>query len=397
MALFSRKKKKEDRVLVLDIGSASVGAALVESVYENEFGHIIPKILFSTRTEIELTNQTNFTHYVNAMLFAYEDVLKKVYDARFAPPDRIVGVLAAPWYASHTRTITHSKKTPFLFTKKLWYELLMAEANIFSQQAQETFGEFDGGMRLLERTTMSVRLNGYSVEHPFQKKTKEVALDTYFSMSPEYLLHALEEILDKYFTRPLLWSTYLFASFAVARDIFVNENQYLLLDIGGEVTDIGLVKDGVLVESLSFPHGKRVLLRAVMEHLAVSSEEALSMLALYNEGLLSERHRQALLVVLHRVMNEWTKLFERSLEMLTHDFVVPETIFITVDEGVRSLYEYAVHKEGYLQFTHNSRRFNVIVVDASALHEYCTLHLLAERDQFLMIDALFATRHKKLN
>jgi hypothetical protein len=394
MKMFSKRKVPEDRILVVDVGSGSVGAALVALNTDAVLGRTTPRMLFSVRTEIKSETTYDFTKYLNAMVVALEESIQKVHDARFAPPHRVVGVLAAPWYAAQTRTIHYQKSTQFTFTHKLWYELLMREAKLFEESADATFGMFEGGLRLIERNNMEVKLNGYPAPSPFNKKTREVEMEVYMSMVPEYLVHTLEEVISKYFARPITWSTYLFTSYAVVRDLFVGETNYLLVDVGGEVTDVGLVKNGVLVESLSFPRGRNTLIRRIVEHLAVGWDEAESLLALYHDNMLAERHKKALTTVVGRVMDEWSHTLEHALATLTHDFALPETIFITVDEDVRALYEYATHKEGYTQFTLTNRRFNVIVVDASALHEYCALEQGATRDQFLMIDAMYATRKK---
>lgn len=393
MALFSKKVTKEDRVLIIDVGSGSVGAALMVSSYDEMLARNTPRIVFSTRVEIASTDTHNFIAYIRAMLAAAETAVQKVHNAKLPPPNRVQAVLAAPWYASQTRIIEYSKKVPFTFTKKIWYELLMKEVELFQDGASKTFESFDGALRLIERNNMDIKLNGYTVAHPFAKKTSEVSMSVYMSIAPEYLVRSLEEIIAGFFERPIEWSTYLFASYAVVRDFFVGQKNYLLVDIGGEVTDIGLVKNEILSEALTFPKGKNTLIRTLMEHLAISWDEADSHLRLYTSGMLTEKHRERVRVAVAKILGEWSQSFERSLAHLTHDFTLPETIFVTVDTDVRALYEEAVHNEAFTQFTLSHKRFNVILIDASALHEYCALEQMAEKDHFLMIDALYAASH----
>jgi len=64
------------------------------------------------------------------------------------------------------------------------------------------------------------------------------------------------------------------SSFTVVRDMHIQKENFLLLDIGGEVTNISMVKKNILRESISFPLGCNFLPRGVASNLKCSLNEA---------------------------------------------------------------------------------------------------------------------------
>jgi len=392
MSLFSKKApQREERMLVIDIGSGSVGAAMIEMKKDETLGKMTPRIFYSSRIDIFAKGNKNFDSYVEAMLSALKNAIKQIVNERGIIPDKIHVILAAPWYASQTRIIEFSKNNPFTFTKKLWYELLLKEAKLFENEVTKKFAQFEEKPKVIEKRNMEVRLNGYHTDHPIGKRASEARMPVYMSVAPEHLLKSIEKTIAQFFTRDVIWSTYLFASYVVARDLFIGEKTYFLVDIGGEVTDIGIVKDEILSEAFSFPSGRNHILGAICKHMAVSFEESVSLLRLYGENMLHGRKRDNIGVAINYALAEWTKEFEKAVAHLAHDFTTPKTIFVTVDKDVRALYEDAMHKESFTQFTRGTH-FNVIIIDASALHEYCALENLDEKDHFLMIDAMYSAR-----
>ena len=393
MNLFSKKRKEnEERILVIDIGSGSVGIAMVTMKIDYALDKKTPRIYFSTRSEIASKNNKNFDLYVENMLKSLNSALKKVHNASIGMPNRIQVVLSAPWYASQTRTIEYSRNSQFTFSKKLWYDLLLREVKLFEDDVARKFSTLNESPKIIEKKNMEVRLNGYHTNDPIGKKTSQVEMPVYMSMAPEHLMNAIEKVISKYYRNTVHWNTYLFASYVVARDLFFSEKTYLLINIGGEVTDIGYVKNEILVESFSFPIGKNSIIRSLIEHLAVSWDEASSLLHMYDQKMLSGRHKDNVGLVIERLLAGWTGSLEKAIVHMTHDFTVPETIFATMDNDVKEYFIDAIHKESFTQFTSGSRRFNVIVIDASALHEYCALENLDEKDHSLMIDAMYSAR-----
>ena len=100
MGIFSKSKKKEELILVFDIGSSSVGGALF---YMQKSG--IPKIIFSIREMIALEEEFDFGRFLSLTMKTLGVVANKISMAGLGAPNKIFCVLSSPWYASQNRII----------------------------------------------------------------------------------------------------------------------------------------------------------------------------------------------------------------------------------------------------------------------------------------------------
>ncbi len=397
MALFSKQKILEERVLILDIGSGSIGAAyLVRQKGMGSAGN--PKILHTVRKNIPLLADLDFIPLVQNMLGTVDFVVKEMQHAHLPAPDKIECILAAPWYAASTRIVREKRRAPFVFTKKLWYELLLKEVSDFRQSFLEQFQDIDGIIdrepRVIEKKNMHVALNGYTVADPIGKRASELEMSIYISMVPEYIALSLEEIIGIYFKQEITLGTFLGASFQVMRDIFISEHDYVLLDIGGEITDMGFVKNDILSETATFPRGKNFILRRIMHHAKVSREEASSLFSLYLDSKLTDRMKSVLLPVLTRAKADWTQMFSHTLGEILSDFTIPKTIILTCDDDVSNFFIEAIHDEQFTQSKLSTRHFNVIMIKVKDLHEFCSLDRTVSHDPFMMLESIYVSKQK---
>jgi cell division ATPase FtsA len=98
-------------------------------------------------------------------------------------------------------------------------------------------------------------LNGYETPKPLNQKAKELTMAIFVSVSGEQVLKKIENTIAKHFYfRQIKFSSFAMASFAVVRDMHAQEN-FLLINVGGEVTDISMVKKNTLQESIFCARG----------------------------------------------------------------------------------------------------------------------------------------------
>ena len=116
------KDIKDGLAVILDIGSGSVGGALV-SFSENKK----PKILFSVRKPIIFQNDFKFERFLSSMLKAADQVLEEISKAKQGKPKQVFCILAAPWYVSQARNIISEDKKTFTVTTKRVDDLITHE------------------------------------------------------------------------------------------------------------------------------------------------------------------------------------------------------------------------------------------------------------------------------
>ena len=284
MGIFSHNKDKEKGklVLVFDIGSSSVGGALF---WKEKSG--IPKIVLAFREPIALDKNIDVNQFLSLTIKSLEIVVNKIYMTGMGAPKMIFCVLSSPWHVSQTRIIKLKKNVPFVFTSKLADALLQKELFLFEAE-EENFVEYmhaGNSVRSIELKNIQMRLNGYETLKPLDQKIEELEMTVFISISPDQVLKKIEETIMQHFhSSDIKFSSFVMTSFAVVRDLYINQENFLLIDVGGEVTDIFMIKKNILHESISFPFGLNFIIREVASAFNCSISEAKSYIALFQNG-----------------------------------------------------------------------------------------------------------------
>lgn len=387
MGIFS-KAKKEELALVFDIGSSSVGGALFSM---SESG--VPKILYSVREPIILEEKINFDRFLLLTLRALNEVAGKIYQTRLGAPKSFFCVLSSPWYSSQLRTIKLQKNNLFVFNSKLADSLIQKEIAFFAEEnLQKNIGE-ENKWEPIELKNIKTVLNGYVTGEPLDQKTKELQMDIFMSMSPELVLKDIRTTIAKYFHfRELKFSSFAMASFVVVRDIFTRQDNFLLIDIGGEITDISMIKNGALSESISFPMGPNFVVRGVSSELHVTIGEARSLISLYEDGHANASTAKKLKNIIMQLKNTWLLKFQESLSNLSNDISIPSTIFIAVDKDFSEFFADTIKSEQFNQYTLTESKFEVFFLDTGVFHDRAVFGENVGRDPFLMMEAIYANK-----
>lgn len=389
--LFSPKKEKI--VAIFDIGSGSVGGALVRMPSD---GKKLPTIIKSTRTDIVNRKEVDFNLFLDDMILALGFTSQSIYQSSLGAPDEIVCVLASPWYLSETRMIKMSKERSFTFTKKIVNDLLLKEIEMLNKDFQEKYKGVDSASEVIEHPIVGVSLNGYQVDDPLGKKTQSIEMNMIISLSPKICLDKITETLSKSFhSTPISFTSFMVASYISVRDRYMNHDSYLLLDIGGEVTDVGIIYKGILKESLSFPYGRKTLFRDISKTLNIELRDAVEIFSLYNKNTLSQKEKLKLLPVLESIKSTWNKSFKKCIDTLPRTLTLPNVIFLTIDDDVKDWFVEIVDSGDYIQSMVLNKRFTIVTLDGPEFLNMCNIKD-SICDPFLMIEAISVARRLEL-
>ncbi|MES2315301.1 MAG: cell division protein FtsA [Patescibacteria group bacterium] len=377
--------KKDELVLVFDIGSSSVGGALF---YTNPGG--APKIILSLRESITLEPSIDFDRFLFLTSKSLEAVADRIAKSGLGAPKKIFCILSSPWYVSQTRVISLEKETPFIFTEKLAQSLIDKEIALFEQDYLAKYAHPKDAVRTIEIKTIRTTLNGYESIKPFNQKAKEFEMTLFISISPEQVLSRMEQSINKYFhNKDIKFSTFVMASFVVARDVFAHEDNFLLIDLGGEVTDLAMVKKTILRESISYPTGCNFIIRGIAEGLNCPLEEAKSYLSLYKDGHAVGAVEARLTPVVTELKKTWLNKFQESLANLSNDISIPSKIFLVIDKEYFDFFSEIIKTEQFNQYTLTDSKFEVVFLGTEALSGLTLFELETVRDQFMIIGAIY--------
>jgi hypothetical protein len=395
MGLFSRKPKSGQHfILVFDIGSASIGGAFVSIDTAKK-----PEIIFSTRKTIPFQEKLDFGRFLDSMIKTLEEMFQTMQKTGGGVRvDRAFCILASPWYASQTRLVHYNQPQPFTVTEKGLAKLVEKEIELFRNS--KLFSRPDDGEaapEIMEAKSIQVKLNGYEVRDPFKKKTTKLEVALYISMIPANICRSINESIKRFWHVPdAHFSSFSFTAFDSVRDIFTEESSFLFMDISGEVTDISLAKDNVLLESISFPAGKNMLVRALVAGMKTAPAAAQTELRLYLENKSNREHREQVEKILSAAAKEWLVFFEDALSQFSTEFPIPRTIFYTADDDVMKWYENAMKETDFSRFSREEGTFNIRSLGNSFLSKFVEVLEPDFQDPFIAIEAMFANKLAKM-
>ena len=350
MGIFLWNKKESDDkgelVLVFDIGSASVGGALFR---KRKSG--IPQIVKTFREPIILEKNIDIDQFLLSTAKSLDIIVNKIYKTGVGAPSGIFCFLSSPWHVSETRVISLKKNTPFMFTTKLADDLIKKEISLFEDEHLVEYAHADNAVRSIELKNIKTMLNGYETPKPLDQKTKELEMTIFISISPEQVLKKIEETIMRHFHfEAIKFSSFVMASFAVVRDMYIHEDGFLLIDIGGEVTDISMIKKNALRGSISFPLGCNFIVRGIASALSSSPSEAKSLISLSKDGHAAESVVKKLEPALTKLKAEWLDKFQESLSNLSNDISIPATIYLTLDTEMAAFFSEIIKTQQFNQY-----------------------------------------------
>lgn len=390
MAFF--EKKKESRHVIIDIGSSSIGVALAQISAPGR-----AHILWATREDMVFQADLNFSRFFDAMCAALERSLVRLQNERHDIPKEFLVSFASPWYVAQTRVVRVGPGTSFTVTQKGINKLIEREVEAFRNYRLPNYQRVvEEATEVLEAQSIQIKLNGYDVASPYGMSAKEMIMAVYVSMSPKRVLDAVGNIIIKHFhRRRVAVHSFPLVAFSAIRDIFVEAKDFLFLDISGEVTDVSIIRDDVLLETVSFPLGKNFLIRRIVNALNTVPEEAVSLLRIYMEGTADETTKRNIQTVLIAARNEWLKLFAEVLGTISKSLPLPHRVFFTADADVARWFSEAIQHESLRKYIFTDEPFQVTIFDTPILSGFSTVAPETIHDPFLLLEAMFIAKVKK--
>ena len=378
--------KKERKIILLDVGSASVGGA-VAVLKEG----VSPTILFNVREDMVLQDDLNMNRFTSSMLEVLERILEKIVKSGVGFPNEFFCVLSSPWYESTTKIVTMKKEEPFTVTHKILGVFIEKEVDEFKSNMRGT--KKGGLLEIIDTKNIQMKLNGYETGNPYGKKVKNFEAAVFMSLGSKEILDAIRgKIFRASHSKDIEFSTFSLSAFSAVRDIFTDKDNFLFLDITGEVSDVMLVNDGVPVKTASFPLGENFIVRSVASGMNTTFGEVKSLLNMHiagkDDGTLSNKLDDVLSIA----QKKWLQEFKDTAARVSEGTPLPSTIFFTADIGIAHLFEDAIKEGGIGQFTTVDEIFDIRFLSPNLLAKFCSFKDGVEKDPFIILEAIFADR-----
>lgn len=379
MKLLSRRAETKP-TLIFDIGSASIGAAVV--TYKNG----VPHMEHCIRRQMpfrEHPGEAHFTVHLTELLSALaKDVLQEAFVKKTAgSPSKIVCVLSSPWTTTETTTASFTHKERFTVNERTMDNLLLQVKDRKRPPKEDEV--------VIEEAVISSLLNGYPTQAPLGKTAQSITVTVLESSMSQNLHERITDALAGVFGMdiPLIVRSSTLVSFSVARDIFDEARDFLLVDVTSEVTEIAVVRNSTLKDTLSFPYGRNILIRALAEKTGSIPEDAFSRLKLH-----FKEPQGALIPLVQEEESRWKKYFGSACAELAASSPLPYQVILVASPEFEEWFTSLLERVDFGQFTSTNDTFRVTPLIRKDIELGCTVGDGVLRDPFLIIGALFSSK-----
>lgn len=246
-------KKDTRTVVVVDIRSSSISAGYVV-LKQGAQPQIIHSIQYPVDPHATEPVQEALPRTLETVLTALiHNGAQKVLEAGYsADSDHVLVTVSSPWQSSHIATVRKEEEKPFTFTKEVLDDMT-GSTTVATP-----------GRKLVSQLVLSTFLNGYETQNPFGREAKTVEAITLSTDIDESMYEKIHEVTRKSFHHKNIdIYAYLPELYAAVKDVAPLTRDYLVFDVGADVSDIVLVKHGILVSSAVYASGMRNILDAV--------------------------------------------------------------------------------------------------------------------------------------
>lgn len=345
MTFFSHKDNTVRYGVVVDVGSGSVLASIVESDQTKTY----PKVIWSRREyaplrQIDSLNSTVksiMTSLINVLMILDVEGRRSLQDLNAkAKISDLQFTIAAPWSYTIAKTISYNSDKEFTVDDDFLSELLrMAEKKVY-EDLKENEKIHKLGLSLISRITADVVANGYSIEVKGKQKANSLEVIELDAITQTGIVAEIKEIQSKMFPGTKLQQySFMMAFYYAILDLYSETTECCLVDVTYEATEIGIVRDGVLQYCTHVPHGVITLAREVSVILSVSLEESLAYLKETSfDAILakySERQKADVAAVFSSYEDSLVTLFHETGDKLS----IPKGIFLHSDLSFSSFFK----------------------------------------------------------
>lgn len=371
--------KKDGINLVIDIGSYSLAGALVFFAKDKT-----PQIIFSKRISLPLNHDRDKDKTIIAIANNLEYLFKIMFEEsthklgvkqkklKNQKIKKILCVVSSPWSRSVIKTSSYKKDAPVHVNSKLMELIEKNDQN--SKEAETDYG-------LIEKKIIQTKLNGYVTNNPLYKKAKEIEISTFEGK-------ILKEMVEKVFSSSgrlssgnVIFHSFTLSAFSTIGDIFGDED-YLLMEVTGEMTELTFIKNGSIVKTDFFSSGKNLFLRKISEEFDVDSDISLSFIKLYYERKSEKNFRNRIEEIVRQAEMEWFNQFRESIKSIKES--MPQKIFLSMDSALSPFFTEFLNSE----ICKLGKKTDIVSLNVSSLSQFCDIND-NDDDSFLALETIF--------
>ncbi|MEI6528268.1 MAG: hypothetical protein WCO10_01175 [bacterium] len=400
MSLFSFSnlfKKKYNYSLVYDIRGGSVGVSIVKFVAGPGFD-----VLKSVRQPISISNNISTDQYIRQMGSALEkasaEIQKHLIEINLTRPkakirvDRGFIFFSSPWSASQTMVYRYTTDNDTIITPSFLDKIFKEESAKLrsSLSGAKIFTDINSVGDVIEKKIIQAKINGYVMEDILNKPAQDLELSIYLTVVPQQIISQIENsisrhfIVDEYYLHSLSLPLY-----TVTRDLYPHKDDFVLVEIGYETTEIMIVRDKVIAGHASIPMGRNFFIKEVASKMKVGPEIANSMISLHCKGECDAGATAVFGDTLKSLVDIWSNKIKEVFSKYIEEMYIPKSVFFVADNDFICYVAEHFTNSKVDQYGIMASELKVLLIEKNQLSKICGKTTAAQEDMILHVEQLF--------
>lgn len=315
-----RKKVTTSYTLAVDIDASSLGFLVLA---KNEAGL---RVIFEQRRSFNLYNAFDAEALFQKISFSLDEFLLAYKKHHKEVPEKIFIQLSEPWASSEQIDVHYKKEEPFI-----------VDDNKINNIVLNGLPKLDPSLRLFEKRVCSLDLNGYSTDDYLNKKVYSIDLSLHLASMTQDFFARIEHQIERHFICPIEWNSRSFLYYNLLQELFPHEENYLLVEVSGLLTQVLSFKKRHLESNITLPFGKNTLIKHFAESEGLALEKAHALLEMYAKKTLSEQKSRFYKSSISSALRSWLEVFYNALLEISSYGSLPHVFVISTDDPLELL------------------------------------------------------------
>jgi hypothetical protein len=349
---FFNNKNTSKTYAVFCISTSSVTLSVIAKTGDKE------EVLFVSRFVLELDSEPTADKLLRLSIKKIDSIFEQVRSSKsyslFNSRTEIIVMVGSPWHIGWKDEVSIERDKSFTVTKE------------FIDRA--IIDSFNSAHKDLVTTSINImchRLNGYVMPNPVGKITKSLKLDVYISSVPKLFSDSITQAIKKHIPHHKIKLIPFNSCLNLALLETLSPRSFVVVVPENEVTEIFLVKDGVIYSEASIPFGGAALSRHLFGNESSSTTESIAKTKRFISGDLDIADLESIQSKLDSTKTNFVTNFRDILWKINNTLILPNTLYVVGKNIASHFVADWIAKEEYTSETMTTAGFTIQQVSGS--------------------------------
>jgi hypothetical protein len=266
----------------------------------------------------------------------------------FTHNTEIIIMVGSPWHIGWHDEVSIDKEEAFKVSK-----------TFIDTAINESFASVHNDLVITSINVMAYRLNGYHIPNPIDKITKSLKLDVYISSAPKLFVDTISASIKQYIPHHKLTYLPFNNCLNIALQEILPAKDFIIVSPENEVTEIVLIRGGVILSEASIPFGGATLARSLFGKESSSVQEAIAKTKRFIKGELDMSDLNTIEQKLNTAKSMFVTSFRDVVWKMNNALVLPSDLYIVSKNIASHFITDWITNEEYMSETMTSTGFQI--------------------------------------